>query len=265
MIDWLAGLPIILVTLIMSSFCWLCTSFGASFVLFCKKISPKYMSAMLSFAGGVMIASSFFSLILPALEFCGDFQIKKSFFVVGGFILGGVFIILSGLYFDKKLSKRKGGKLAINKRNILLATSITLHNIPEGMAIGVAFGSVAILGNFSLFVPAIMLAVGIGIQNIPEGTSVSLPLFLDGMNAGKSFLAGVMSGIVEPVFACLACVFSIYVAPVLPLFLAFSAGAMMIVATTELIPESIYHNKTLSVLFTTLGFAIMAFLDIMFS
>ncbi|MDD4816215.1 MAG: ZIP family metal transporter [Clostridia bacterium] len=265
MLGWLAGLPIILVTFIMSSFCWLCTSIGASFVLFCQKISPKYMSAMLSFAGGVMIASSFFSLILPALEYCKDSQIQKSFFVVGGFILGGIFIVLSSLFFEKKLYKFKNKKIETLKRNILLSTAITLHNIPEGMAIGVALGSIAVLGDFSMFIPAIMLAVGIGIQNIPEGTSVSLPLFRDGVNAKKSFLVGVLSGIVEPIFACFACIFSIYVAPVLPLFLAFSAGAMMIVATTELIPESISHNKILSVFFVTLGFAIMSFLDIVFT
>lgn len=265
MLEWLASLPILLVTFIMSSFCWLCTSFGASFVLFCRKINKKYMSAMLSFAGGVMIASSFFSLIVPALEYCGDSQIKQGFYVVGGFVLGGLFIVLSSLYFNKKFSMLENKKFEVYKRNILLSTAITIHNIPEGMAIGVAFGSIAVMGDFSMFVPAIMLAVGIGIQNIPEGTSVSLPLFRDGISAGKSFLAGVLSGIVEPIFACFACLFSIYVASVLPLFLAFSAGAMMIVASTELIPESITYNKTLSVIFVTLGFSVMAFLDIIFS
>lgn len=260
MLEWLASLPILIVTLIMSSFCWACTSFGASFVFFCKNISSKYMSGMLSFAGGVMIASSFFSLILPALDYCGDSQLQKVFFVILGFMLGGAFIVGTSSFFDKKLSSNKN--FVAYKRNALLATSITLHNIPEGMAIGVAFGSVAVLGDYSLFVPAIMLAMGIGIQNIPEGTSISLPLLRDGVSIGKSFGAGVLSGIVEPISACLACLFSIYISSVLPLFLAFSAGAMIAVSTTELIPESITYNKSLSVIFMTLGFSVMALLDI---
>ena len=147
------------------------------------------------------------------------------------------------------------------KRNLLLVGSITLHNIPEGMAIGVAFGCCAV-GDVGAVVLALGLVLGIGLQNIPEGASVSIPLRRDGMRMGQAFFWGAMSGIVEPLFALLACLLAMFVAPVLPFLLAFSAGAMMIVALIELIPESLSGAKNLTILFVALGFCTMSLLDI---
>lgn len=260
MYEWFMTLPVWLIALLVGGFCCVCTSLGAASVFFCKKLNSKYISALLSFAGGIMIASSFFSLILPALEFCENVVWQEIVFVVCGFLAGVVFIVLTNILFDKKFAGCYN--LGKKRKSVLVATSITLHNIPEGMAVGVAIGGALVAADASLLVAAVALGIGIGLQNIPEGASVALALRCEGKSRTKSFFAGVCSGVVEPIFACVASVITVYVLSVLPMFLAFSAGAMMIVAITELVPEALESHKLLAVSFLALGFAVMALLDI---
>ena len=261
MYEWLMSIPVVWVALIVGLVCLLGTSLGAASVLFCKNLGKKWVSALLAFAGGIMLASSFFSLILPALEFCGGVMWKEVVFVVLGFLAGAMFIVLTNIAFDKKFAARTGEKNQ-RRRTMMIVSSITLHNIPEGMAIGVAVGGAIAAGSVVLLVVAVVLAIGIAIQNVPEGASVALSLRCEGVSPRKSFWAGVASGVVEPIFAALASLLTMLVAGVLPVFLAFSAGAMMLVAITELIPESLEDSKLLSVIFLALGFTLMALLDI---
>lgn len=254
-------MPVWLIGLLVGCFCWLCTSLGALSVFFCKKLEKKYISALLSFAGGIMIASSFFSLLLPALDFCSGEIWKEIVFVVMGFLLGALFIVLTNVFFDKKFSNHCQ-TFSKRRKSVLVASSITLHNIPEGMAIGVALGGALVAGDMLMLVAGIALSVGIGLQNIPEGASVALALRCEGQSRKKAFWVGVFSGVVEPIFACIASIITVYVLGVLPIFLAFSAGAMLIVAVTELITEAIENNKILGVVFLALGFCVMALLDI---
>ena len=261
MIDFLSTIQPPILALLSGTLCFLCTTLGASGVFLFKNTTNKTLTTLLAAAGGVMIASSFFSLLMPAVDYCNDNAVKEVLFVVLGFLCGGGFIALSNLLFDKKIAKINNPHINKYKRNFLLVSSITLHNIPEGMAIGVAFGYCA-YGDATAVVAALGLAVGIGLQNIPEGASVALPLRRDGMSRRRSFCIGSMSGVVEPIFALLACFLALLVEPALPFLLAFSAGAMMTVAIVELIPESLNGSKNQTILFTTLGFCIMALLDI---
>ena len=261
MVEFLTSVPIPLLALFGGVFCFLCTSLGAGSVFFFKNSSQKVLTPLLASAGGVMIASSFFSLLQPAVEYCDGDALKQIVFVVLGFLAGGGFIAFSNHILDKKIFTLQIPNLQNYKRNLLLVGSITLHNIPEGMAIGVAFGCCAV-GDVGAVVLALGLVLGIGPQNIPEGASVSIPLRRDGMKARQAFFWGAMSGIVEPLFALLACLLAMFVAPALPFLLAFSAGAMMIVALIELIPESLSGSKNLTILFVALGFCTMSLLDI---
>lgn len=261
MYEWLLSIPVVWVALIVGLLCLVGTSLGATSVLFCKNLNQKWVSVLLALAGGIMLASSFFSLIMPALEFCAGVVWKEVVFVVLAFLLGAMFIVLTNIAFDKKFSARLGEKNK-RRRTMMIVSSITLHNIPEGMAIGVAVGGAIASGSVVLLVGAVVLALGIAIQNVPEGASVALSLRCEGVSPQKSFWAGVASGVVEPIFAALASLLTMLVAGVLPIFLAFSAGAMMLVAITELIPESIEQSKVLSVVFLALGFCLMALLDI---
>lgn len=261
MVEWLFSLPIWVVALILGGFCWVCTSLGALSVFFCQNLNKKYVSVLLAFAGGIMIASSFFSLILPALEFCGGVVWKEVVFVVVGFLLGTLFIVLTNILFDKKFSERLKEHNA-RRKSLLITTSITMHNIPEGMAVGVAIGGAMITGDITMLLATVALAVGIGIQNIPEGASIALALKCQGLKTSKAFWSGVLSGVVEPIFAVVASVLTVYILGVLPAFLAFSAGAMMLVAITELLPEALEENKLLSVIFFAIGFAVMALCDV---
>lgn len=254
----LINIPIL--SLVMGLFCFCCTTLGASVVFFCKNLSSKLISFVLAFSGGIMIASSFFSLILPALEYCENNVFKESFFVIGGFLLGGMFLIFSSRLCEKVAIKKN---ISINKRNLLLVSSITLHNIPEGIAVGIAFGCVMVSGDQTLLTSAIMLAVGIGVQNIPEGLGVALALKGGGMKNKKAFFMGAMSGIVEPVFAVIACLCSMQIAVVFPLVLSFAGSVMLIVSLVEILPEAVRLQKNISVIALILGFCLMAFLDVL--
>lgn len=246
---------------------WGATAAGAAMVFFFKEIKPKILNLMLGFASGIMIAASFWSLLLPALEVSSEYRYPW-FPVVVGFILGGLF-----LYGADKLlphmhqigGHQEGGlRHSRLRRSILLVVAITMHNIPEGMSFGVAFGSVGEAGQ-TAFMSAGVLAIGMALQNFPEGAAVSIPLRREGMSRAKSFFYGQASGVVEPIAAVLGAWLASSVGALLPYALSFAAGAMIFVVAEDLIPESqtdtkLYgHTATFG---TMAGFALMTFLDI---
>ena len=239
------------------------TALGAAIVFIFKKVNNTILDAMMGLSAGVMIAASFFSLLNPAIEGANSLNMKSWLVVSSGFLCGGLFLILSDLVFDKILDKRKTSHNHSIKRSLMLIFSITLHNIPEGLAVGVAFGSIAMGLDGASLMGAVMLAIGIAIQNFPEGTAVSLPLRRENFSRTKAFIYGSLSGIVEPIAGIIGCVLVLYIKNILPFFLSFAAGAMIYVAVSELIPESQKNNhKNLMSLFTILGFVIMMILDI---
>lgn len=242
--------------LIATIFTFLVTVLGSSIVFFFKKISKTFADIMLSFSAGVMIAASFFSLLNPAISSSLELNLTPWITITIGFILGGVFLFIS----DKILTKLINSK---RKRIFLLTSSITIHNIPEGLAVGIAFGSVYYGINGATDIAAIMLAIGIALQNFPEGSAVSIPLLREGMSRKKSFLYGSLSAIVEPIFGVLGAFLVLKVKFLLPYFLSFAAGAMIYVVTSELIPESqTNEKKDIMSLSTIIGFTIMMILDV---
>ncbi len=250
---------------------WLVTGLGAATVIFFKTPSPKVLNVMLGFASGVMIAASFWSLLQPAIERAQRECVLPAWLVAtAGFLLGAVFMWTS----DKvvTLSRRKTYIAQAThserlNRIIMLVLSITLHNIPEGLAVGVAFGALH-GGNFTAesLMGAVTIAVGIGLQNFPEGAAVSLPLRREGYSRGRSFLVGQASGIVEPIAGVIGAATVVYITSILPYALSFAAGAMILVAVHELIPEC-QQDRSVHPYFATMGivsgFAVMMLLDVM--
>ncbi|BDH60500.1 zinc transporter [Lysinibacillus sp. PLM2] len=249
-------------------FTWGMTALGAALVFTTKKFSQKYLDFMLGFAGGVMIAASFWSLLSPALEMAEGSRYPAWIPVAIGFLLGGMFLfsvdkLLPHLHPNAPMKSAEGILPKKRKRSTLLVFAITLHNIPEGLAIGVSFGAVAIGSPSASLAGALALAIGIGVQNIPEGVAVSMPLLRDGMSRRKSFMFGQFSGMVEPISAVLGFLAVAYVEPLLPLALAFAAGAMIFVVAEEVIPSSQENgNQDLAVVSLMLGFTIMMILDV---
>lgn len=244
---------------------WGITSLGAALVFFFKKVNGTLLDAMLGLSAGVMISASFWSLLNPAINGANSLGMKAWLVVSLGFLCGGIILILFDYMFGIMLKKRKSEKVNGIKRTLMLIFSITLHNIPEGLAIGVAFGSIASGAPEATLTAAFMLAVGVGIQNFPEGTAVSLPLRRENISRTKSFVLGALSGIVEPIAGLIGCFLVIFVKNILPFFLSFAAGAMIYVAVSELIPESQNNkHKNLMSLFTIIGFVIMMMLDVAF-
>ena len=249
---------------------WLVTALGASSVVFFTSPNQKILNFMLGFASGVMIAASFWSLLQPAIERAEQFSEIPAYIVATlGFLFGAIFIWFS----DKVISytrKRLNNIDEINNdrlnRIIMLILSITLHNIPEGLAVGVAFGALQEDYTPEKLMGAISVAVGIGLQNFPEGAAVSLPLRRDGYSRKKSFLIGQASGMVEPIAGVIGALLVVHIESVLPYALSFAAGAMILVAVHELIPEC-QKNKDVQPYFSTtgiiLGFAVMMLLDVM--
>ena len=251
-----------------SLFTWGITAFGASIVFFFKKISLKVMSLMFGFGAGVMIAASMFSLILPGIEQAENIG-QIPYLVVGlGVLFGGLSIYLFDLLIPHiPLNKENVSLENISwTRKILLVLAITIHNIPEGLAIGVAFGAVATNITGYTLASAWVLAIGIGLQNFPEGMAVSVPLRSEGLSRKKSFFLGQASGIVEPLSAIIGVVLVTLVRQILPFILGFAAGAMIYVVAEELIPSGKTSKKdkwgTIGVLF---GFILMMVLDIALS
>ena len=261
MIDFLIGLNPIVQALIATIFTWLVTLLGAALVFFFKNVNRNIMDGMLGFAAGIMIAASFFSLLSPAVEMAENLNMVVVLVVTFGFAFGGLLLFIGDKVFEKIFEKKKN--VSSMKRVIMLILSITLHNIPEGLAVGVAFGSVYYGLDGATLGSACVLALGIGLQNFPEGTAVSVPLRREGLSRKSSFFWGQLSGIVEPISGVLGALLVIKIRFVLPFFLSFAAGAMIYVVIQELIPASQSNEKKdLMALFSILGFIVMMILDI---
>lgn len=261
MINWYMNLNYPIQALIASLFTWGITSLGAAVVFLFKKVNKNTMDAMLGLSAGVMLAATFWSLLSPALEMAENLKLISWLIVSLGVLSGGLLLFCGDKIFDR-ITKKKTNSHSI-KRSLMLIFSITLHNIPEGMAIGVAFGSVFYNLEGATLAAAIMLAIGIGIQNFPEGSAVSLPLRREGMSPQKAFFFGMLSGIVEPISAVVGAILVIKVQVLLPILLSFAGGAMIYVVVQELIPESQTNKKKdLMALFTILGFLLMMIFDV---
>ena len=249
---------------------WFVTALGAGLVVFAKRFSQKYLDASLGMAAGVMIAASCWSLLVPSIEMSEHLGYGKLMWIppLIGFLLGAVFLrvvdrILPHLHPGLKAPE---GIKTTWHRSILLVLAITIHNIPEGLAVGVAFGAAAHLTGVDQTAQigaAIALAIGIGLQNFPEGTAVSLPLRREGMSRMKALWYGQLSGVVEPVAGLAGAGLVLFVSPILPYALAFAAGAMIFVVAEELIPESQRNgNVDLATMGVIGGFAVMMTLDV---
>lgn len=261
--DWFSNLDPVIQALIATIFTWGITALGALVVCFFKTMNNKFLNTILGFSAGVMIAASFWSLLAPAIELSEELDYVVWLLPMLGFVVGGLFVLISDTFLDKVLKGKKTIKSADSlKRSILLVSAITIHNIPEGMAVGVAFGGLASGIEEMNLVGAIMLAVGIGIQNFPEGAAVSLPLRNEGFSRWKSFMIGQASALVEPISAILGVILVLAVRSILPFLLAFAAGAMITVVARELLPESIKENKNLATFGVLFGFALMMVLDV---
>lgn len=259
MLNFIANLNPIIQALLAGLFTWSITALGSLLIIFFKKSNKLLMDIMLSIASGVMIAASIFSLILPAIEMAEKLKMYTILIITLGLITGGLIILITNKVFDK-LANNKNNKF---KRCLTLVLSITMHNIPEGLAIGVAFGSIIYGLDGVTILSAWLLAIGIGIQNFPEGAAVSFPLVREGMNKKKAFFYGQISGIVEPISSVIGALIVMKVRYLLPFLLSFAAGAMLYVVIIELIPESQknkFHN--LIAFFFLIGFSIMMILDI---
>ena len=246
---------------------WLLTALGAALVVFFASPGPKVMNVMLGFAAGVMIAASFWSLLDPAIQRAEALGQPGWLIATAGFLLGAAFLWAS----DKAVTFARGRQNAVlpfapgKNRIFMLILSITLHNIPEGLAVGVAFGALR-FGTPEALLGAVSVAVGIGLQNFPEGAAVSLPLRRDGFSRRKSFFLGQASGMVEPAAGLFGALLVTKMQAILPLALSFAAGAMILVAVHELIPECQSSKNTrpyFSTMGIVLGFAAMMLLDVM--
>lgn len=263
MLDWFINLSYPVQALLATLITWAITTLGAAVVFLFKKVNKSIMDAMLGFAAGVMIAASFFSLLAPAIEMSEKLKLTGWIVVAIGVIAGGILLFIGDKVFDIVEKKKNLTTSSSFKRCLMLITSITLHNIPEGLAVGVAFGSLMYGLDGATLSAAWMLAIGIGIQNFPEGMSISLPLRREGISRTKAFLFGGLSGIVEPIAGVIGAILVMKVRILLPYLLAFAAGAMIYVVVEELIPESQTNKKKdLMAFFTLIGFTIMMILDV---
>lgn len=267
MFEWFVNLSPIMQALLATLFTWGVTALGSALVFLFKNLNRKILDSMLGFAAGVMIAASFWSLLSPAIEM-SEAAGKSAWIPAAlGFLGGGLFLFLVDkflphLHLGLEKSEAEGVKTSW-QRSILLVLAITLHNIPEGLAVGVAFGAVASNLPSASLAGAIALAIGIGLQNFPEGAAVSIPLRREGFSRLKSFMYGQASGIVEPIAGVIGALAVIYVQSMLPYALSFAAGAMIYVVVEELIPESQQGGNTdLATLATMLGFTVMMILDV---
>ena len=265
--EWFKQLNPIWQALVATIFTWLVTAAGAALVFVFKTINRKILDGMLGFAAGVMIAASYWSLLAPSIEMAEGGALPAWVPAVVGFLFGGAFLwsvdrILPHLQLGFPMEEAEGIHTQW-KRSVLLVLAITLHNIPEGLAVGVAFGALGANLPSASLAGAIALAIGIGIQNFPEGTAVSVPLRREGMGRFKAFWYGQVSGFVEPVAGVIGAATVLFVKPILPYALAFAAGAMIYVVVEELIPESqLAKNTHIATIGTMVGFAVMMMLDV---
>jgi ZIP family zinc transporter len=256
--------------LIATLFTWALTAAGAGLVFFFKTMNQKLLDGMLGFTGGVMIAASCWSLLIPSIDKAEELGMIKWLPPTIGFMLGAGFLfvidkIIPHLHLGFKNSEAEGIKTTWH-RSVLLILAITLHNIPEGLAVGVAFGAAALTADAGQYNQAIALAIGIGLQNFPEGLAVAMPLRREGFGRMKSFMYGQASAIVEPIAGVLGAVAVIAMQPILPYALSFAAGAMIFVVIEEVIPES--HrggNHDIATMGGMAGFVVMMILDVALS
>lgn len=248
-------------------FTWGMTALGASTVLFFKTMNRRFFDVMLGFTGGVMLAASFFSLLVPAIDMSEGEGFAKVMPSVLGFGLGSLFLYaldkyVPHLHIHQDSSEAEGMKTKMSSSK-LLVLAITIHNIPEGLAVGVLFGGAYLQESPAMLMSAIALAIGIGIQNFPEGIAVALPLRREGLSRFKSFNYGQLSAIVEPIFGIIGALLVVQMSAILPYTLAFAAGAMIYVTVEEVIPEftqgKFADGSTLGFLF---GFMVMMSLDV---
>lgn len=264
-IDYFESIDPILAAFYATMFTWFLTALGASFVFFFKNMNRVVLDGMLGFTGGVMVAASFWSLLAPAIEMSPGEGFTKVIPAAVGFLLGAIFIfgldkVLPHLHINFKETE---GIKSPWQRTTLLVLAITLHNIPEGLAVGVLFGGVAAGIPEASIAGAVTLAIGIGIQNFPEGIAVSMPLRRMGMSRWKSFMYGQSSALVEPIAGVIGAVAVIFFIPILPYALAFAAGAMIFVVVEEVIPETQQDKNTdIATLGFIGGFIVMMTLDV---
>jgi len=250
-------------------FTWAMTAFGAAAVFLPKEISRKFLDVMLGFAAGVMLAAIYWSMLAPSIRIAAAMRLPTWLPAAVGFLLGGIFLriidrILPHLQLDVPVEKAEGVKTHWH-RSTLLVLAMTLHNIPEGLAIGIAFGAIAVNSSIATLQAAVALAIGIGIQDIPEGAAVSLPLCRGNISRSRGFWYGQLSGAVEPVAAVIGALTVVLARSILPYTLAFAAGAMFFIVVEELIPESQRGgNSDLATMGTIAGFAVMMVLDVAF-
>lgn len=263
----ISGFHPIIQALFGTLFTWFMTALGAAGVFLAKEPKQRTMDILLGFASGVMIAASYWSLLAPAIEMSEGKSLPAWVPALVGFLLGAgclrlIDMILPHLHIGMKMSEAEGIHTSW-RRSVLLVLAITIHNIPEGLAVGVAFGAVAADLPSASLAGAIALAIGIGIQNFPEGLAVSMPLRREKMSRGKAFWYGQLSGVVEPIAGVLGAALVIIAEPILPYALAFAAGAMIFVVVEELIPESqIRGHSDAATMGAILGFAVMMTLDV---
>lgn len=266
--QWFSEQSPILQALFGTLFTWGLTALGAAMVFFFVTIKKRTLDGMLGFAAGVMIAASFWSLLNPAIELAEALGQNAVMIASAGFLTGGLFLylvdkFLPHLHLDIQGHEHREGVESRWRRSLLLVLAITIHNIPEGLAVGVAFGALGSEYPIATLGGAISLAVGIGIQNFPEGAAVSIPLRREGLSRKKAFLYGQFSGMVEPIAGVLGALLVLTMKSILPFSLAFAAGAMIYVVAEELIPEAHFeksgHIATWGVM---VGFAVMMFLDV---
>ena len=267
MIETFIGLNPILQAIVATSFTWFITMLGAATVLVAKNISRKVLDTMLGFASGVMIAASYWSLLDPAVKMSEGTGVPSWFPAAVGFMLGGVFLlatdkILPHLHLEFSMDEAEGIKTSW-QRSTLLVLAVTLHHIPEGLAVGIAFGSLATSTSSASLTGAVALAAGIAIQNFPEGLAVAMSLRREGLSRLKSFWYGQFSGLVEPVAGVIGAVVVVLSQAILPYALGFAAGAMIYVVVEELIPESQRGcNTDLATMGAMLGFTVMMILEV---
>jgi len=266
-VAWFVDLNPVVQALLATLFTWAVTALGAGTVFLFRSLNQKVLDGMLGFAAGVMIAASYWSLLAPAIEMSERGSLPSWVPATGGFVIGAAFLrivdaVLPHLHLFAEDGEAEG--ISTNwRRTVLLVLAITLHNIPEGLAVGVAFGAVAHGLPSATLAGAMALALGIGIQNFPEGAAVSIPLRREGMTRLKAFAIGQFSGLVEPAAGVLGAFAVIFAEPILPWALAFAAGAMIYVVVEEVIPESQRAgNHDLATMGAIVGFAVMMTLDV---
>lgn len=266
MIALLEGLGPVWQAFLAGCFTWGLTTLGAGTVFLTRGVDRRVLDLMLGFAAGVMIAASYWSLLAPAVELSAGLSVPVWFppaagFLAGGLVMWGIEALLPYLHLNTSGSAQDRSGHGVGQGSLMLILAVTIHNIPEGLAVGVGFGALAAAHPSATLAGAVGLTVGIGLQNLPEGMAVSMPLRREGLSRLRSFWYGQLSGIVEPMAAVVGAAAVIVAAPVLPYALAFAAGAMIFVVAEEVIPEA-QGSPRLATLGVLVGFVVMMVLDV---